>query len=135
MPVEQDIRADTTRMAMAADDLRSVLTHLITNAIEASGEGDVVKVRLWLSDGRVILDVEDRGGGMDSTFIRKELFAPLRSTRSHGHGIGAFQARELVRSAGGDLEVISAVGEGTIMRIVMPTPPSIEPKGAVAIHA
>jgi signal transduction histidine kinase len=57
---------------------------------------------------------------MDAAFIRNELFTPLRSTKSRGHGIGAFQAREMVRAAGGDLEVISAAGHGTIMRIALP---------------
>jgi FixJ family two-component response regulator len=68
----------------------------------------------------VVIDVEDKGPGMDPHFVRNELFKPLRSTKSRGHGIGAFQAREIVRGAGGDLEVISAPGRGTIMRIVLP---------------
>jgi signal transduction histidine kinase len=68
-----------------------------------------------------VIDVEDNGPGMDAAFIRNELFTPLRSTKARGHGIGAFQAREVVRASGGELEVISAVGQGTIMRITLPS--------------
>ena len=57
---------------------------------------------------------------MDAAFIREELFKPFRSTKSGGYGIGAFQTRELVRAAGGDLEVISEKGVGTTMRILLP---------------
>ena len=57
---------------------------------------------------------------MNETFIRDELFLPFRSTKSGGYGIGAFQTRELIRMAGGDLEVISEPGAGTTMRIALP---------------
>jgi len=35
-------------------------------------------------------------------------------------GIGAYQVREIARSAGGDVEVESAVGEGTTVRVYVP---------------
>jgi len=57
---------------------------------------------------------------MDSAFVRDELFRPFRSTKSGGYGIGAFQTRELIQTAGGDLEVISEKGAGTTMRILLP---------------
>ena len=67
-----------------------------------------------------MIDIIDRGPGMDGVFIRDELFLPFRSTKSGGYGIGAFQTRELIRMAGGDLEVISEKGFGTTMRIILP---------------
>jgi signal transduction histidine kinase len=57
---------------------------------------------------------------MDQAFFRSELFLPFRSTKSGGYGIGAFQTRELIRMAGGDLEVISEKGFGTTMQIILP---------------
>ena len=57
---------------------------------------------------------------MDPAFIRDELFRPFRSTKSGGYGIGTFQTRELIRAAGGDVEVISEKGAGTTMRILLP---------------
>jgi signal transduction histidine kinase len=57
---------------------------------------------------------------MGPAFIRDELFLPFRSTKSSGYGIGAFQTRELIRAAGGDIEVISEKGIGTTMRILLP---------------
>jgi len=118
--LELDLPEGELRVKMDAQDLSSVLTHLVTNAVEASRAGDVVKLRLKGQASHVVIDVEDMGPGMDPQFVRNELFKPLRSTKSRGHGIGAFQAREIVRGAGGDLEVISAPGRGTIIRIVLP---------------
>jgi signal transduction histidine kinase len=69
---------------------------------------------------------------MDAPFVRDELFRPFRSTKSGGYGIGAFQTRELIRTAGGDLEVISEKGVGTTMRILLPLVSEREPAASSA---
>jgi len=132
--IEADFAQANIGMRMEGQDLHSVLTHLLTNALEASREGEAVKLRLRTTDSKVVIDVEDNGPGMDTAFVRDELFTPRRSTKSRGHGIGAFQARETLRAAGGDLEVISVAGQGTIMRIVVPnaTPAAASPPGPLA---
>ena len=135
--IETDVPEGNVRVKMEAQDLHSVLTHLVTNAIEASAVGETAKVRLKTNGNRVVIDVEDKGPGMDAAFIRNELFTPLRTSKSRGHGIGAFQAREIVRAAGGDLEVISAAGLGTIMRIVLPNaaPAAVETPAPISQNA
>ena len=69
----------------------------------------------------MVVDIIDHGPGMAPEFVRDEIFRPLRSTKGDGHGIGAYQARELLRDAGGDLLVISRQGAGTTMRIILPS--------------
>jgi signal transduction histidine kinase len=111
---------DERRVAIDPDRLRSALAHLVQNAIEASRPGDPVTITSQHRNGRCIIDIADRGPGMGADFIRNELFLPFRSTKSGGYGIGAFQTRELIRTAGGDLEVISEPGAGTTMRVILP---------------
>jgi signal transduction histidine kinase len=48
------------------------------------------------------------------------LFRPLGTTKPEGSGIGTWQARELLREAGGDLTVLSRPGVGTTMRLTLP---------------
>jgi signal transduction histidine kinase len=57
---------------------------------------------------------------MTPEFVRDTLFRPFGTAKRGGTGIGAFQARELLREAGGELVVISRLGEGTTMRAVLP---------------
>jgi signal transduction histidine kinase len=97
---------------------RSVISHLCDNAIEASGGKVALRVRHRAL--RVEIEVADEGTGMTAEFIRDKLFQPFGSTKSTGFGIGAFQARELVRSAGGDLIVVSRPGAGTTVRVLLP---------------
>ena len=121
-PVVVETRTDAEDCVVAIDPdrLRSALTHLAHNAIEASRPGDRVIIATRRQDGQLIMDVTDRGPGMDAAFVRDELFQPFHSTKSGGYGIGAFQTRELIRTAGGELEVISEKGAGTTMRILLP---------------
>jgi putative PEP-CTERM system histidine kinase len=112
---------------IAPDKLRSALTHLVQNALDASPQGEPVLVRAHRRAAQFLIDVVDHGVGMGEAFIRNELFLPFRSTKSGGYGIGAFQTRELIRMAGGDLEVISHPGAGTTMRIILPLVEAREP--------
>jgi signal transduction histidine kinase len=124
--LEQSVQSNNISEA----DLRSILNHVISNAIEASRPGDSVSVSLHTSDLQTTIAVRDKGCGMTAAFVQNELFTPMRSTKEHGHGIGAYQSRELVRAAGGTLDVESIVDQGTVVRIVIPRK-SVSPKMSV----
>ena len=118
-------------VAIEPDRLVSVVKLLLDNAIEASPAGASIHLGLRCRDGKLIIDVADQGAGMDIDFIHGQLFRPFRSTKAEGYGIGAYQTRELLRMAGGDLDVISAPGAGTTMRIILP----LAKEGAVSTAA
>lgn len=100
--------------------LEQVFTHLIQNAIEASAEGGPVEVQAKCLDGHAHVQVMDSGCGMSEEFIRNDLFKPFRSTKQGGFGIGAYEAREIVKSYNGRLDVSSRVGEGTVFTVSLP---------------
>ena len=63
----------------------------------------------------------DNGTGMDNQFIRHRLFKPFDSTKGlTGMGIGVFESRDFIHSLGGEINVISAVGQGSIFRVLIP---------------
>jgi signal transduction histidine kinase len=110
---------DMTVMANE-DRLSAVIAHLLDNAIEAAGKEGHVRIRLFSRDDMAVIDVEDDGRGMDADFIRDRLFRPFDSTKSSGYGIGAYECRELAQAMGGRLDVVSAPGQGTTMRLCLP---------------
>ena len=118
--------------AIDPDSFDTVVTHLLNNAIDASNADTEVEIELRVESHGVVIDIADKGPGMAAEFIRDELFRPLRSTKDGGHGIGAYQARELLRDAGGDLLVMSKPDTGTTMRIILPSVRTdiAEPKSA-----
>ena len=115
-----NLRHDGGRTAVAVDGelLRTVISHLCDNAIDAAVRDVSVSVRHERS--RLVVEIADDGAGMPAEFVRDQLFAPFGSTKNDGLGIGAYQARELIRSAGGDLLAQSRPGAGTTMRILLP---------------
>ena len=108
-------------VAIDPDAFDAVAQHLLNNAREASGASRPVRILVRHEALSVVVDIVDEGPGMTSEFIRDELFRPFTSTKGGGHGIGAYQARELVREAGGDLLVLSRKPGGTTMRLLLPS--------------
>ena len=107
-------------LAMDVEAFDAVIVHLLNNAIEASHPGGEIRIDTRREGMSMIIDLTDDGPGMSPEFIRDELFRPFASTKGDGHGIGVYQARELLREAGGDLLVLSQAGSGTTMRLLLP---------------
>ena len=120
--VDVGLNADGPAGGVAIDPeaFDAVAAHLLDNAIEASPNGAPVRVDIRYEAMSTVIDIVDEGEGMSPEFIRDELFRPFASTKNQGHGIGVYQARELLREAGGDLLVLSRVGSGTTMRLLLP---------------
>jgi signal transduction histidine kinase len=115
-----------------------VLLNLVINARDAIvGDGGTVTVRTaeaaveagrtgWpdrVPPGRYIaVTVSDTGCGM-SDEVKARIFEPFFTTKGdRGHGIGLATVRDVVRQAGGYIEVESAVGWGTTVRVFWPGP-------------
>lgn len=117
-----ELRAGPEELAVSGDPgrLEQVFAHLIQNAIDASEPSAPVIVSVKQEDGKARIDIIDMGCGMSPVFIRNELFKPFRSTKRGGFGIGAYEAREIVRGMSGRLDVASREGEGTVFSVVLP---------------
>jgi putative PEP-CTERM system histidine kinase len=101
------------------EKLTSVIEHAIKNAQDATPANGEVRIEVLARDGQPVLRVVDTGAGMDARFIRERLFRPFDTTKgSRGMGIGAFQVREYMRSLGGDVEVESEPGRGSVISLV-----------------
>ena len=110
--------------AMAdAAGLVQALGHLVRNAVEASPVDAPVLVSIGTVGGRAVIEVVDRGCGMSPAFMRDQLFRPFGSSKPGGFGLGAYEARRLVRAMNGTLDVDSREGEGTRFRITLPLAP------------
>lgn len=101
------------RVMAQREPLEQALVHLIQNAIDASPAAAPVTVNLGVDDGVGWIEVIDHGAGMSPEFVRNKLFKPFESSKQGGFGIGAYEARELVRAMNGTLEVESREGAGS----------------------
>jgi len=100
--------------------LEQVLVHLVQNGIDASRADTPVFLSLSVDGLSARFEVLDSGHGMSPEFVRTRLFKPFDSTKSGGFGIGAFEARELVRAMKGRLDVESREGLGSRFVVRIP---------------
>ncbi len=115
------------------DQLQQALTNLVVNAIQASGDGSVIKVTLSTeprsppaeiggAEGRfACLAVEDAGAGMSSETMA-HAFEPFFTTKGAGEGtgLGLSVAYGIVRDHGGWIDVASTEGAGARFAIYLP---------------
>jgi putative PEP-CTERM system histidine kinase len=116
------VQAPAARCLVACDQemVMQVLRHVVQNALEAVSKTGCVHLMLQQSGASAVLQIIDDGPGMTAEFVRDELFRPFRTTKKSGYGIGAYQARELIRQVGGRLDVSSSPGMGTRVSIQLP---------------
>ena len=100
--------------------LEQALIHLVQNAIDASEPAMPVFLDVTSQGLHGTIEVVDAGKGMSPEFVRTGLFKPFVSSKYGGFGIGAFEARELVRAMGGRIAVESREGLGTRFSLVLP---------------
>ena len=106
-----------------AEALEQALVHLVQNAVDASPAEAPVFLGISRDLAGVRIEIADSGTGMSPDFIRTKLFKPFVSSKSGGFGIGACEARELVRAMGGRLDVESREGIGSRFIIRLPLEP------------
>jgi signal transduction histidine kinase len=104
--------------------LRQVFENLVNNAAQAMlEEGGILTVRIARGGEPgtpgVDIVVEDTGEGMD-TSVRDRALMPFFTTRPNGTGLGLAIVARLVRAHGGKLEIKSAAGHGTSVRVFLP---------------
>jgi PAS domain S-box-containing protein len=108
--------------------LAQLFTNLLINAYEAmGGRGDVVisarAIRLeGDADGREAVQVEvtDNGPGMPQD-VADRVFDPFFTTKAKGSGLGLSIVRKIVDAHDGQIDLKTAPGRGTTIRVTLPT--------------
>ena len=105
--------------------LGQVLDNLVSNALKFTPEGGSVCVRMATRDDEAVVEVEDTGIGIspeeqDQLFERFFRSSEATERAIPGTGLGLTIAKAIVERHGGSIEVESAPGEGTTVRVRLP---------------
>ena len=121
MTLETDIPEGIPRVVADARALNQVFLNLLKNAVEAlEGSGGTVRVRMRRGEGRVTIEVEDDGPGIDPA-LRDRLFEPFVTSKpaGRGTGLGLPISRRIVQEFGGSLDLCSAAERGSCFRVTL----------------
>lgn len=107
------------------DQLRRVISNLVTNAFHHTPEGSSVLLKVTATGNDAVIEVSDDGPGI-SEADRSRVFDRFfradesRSRRSGGTGLGLSIVKKIVDSHHGSIEVTSAQDTGVIFKISIP---------------
>jgi PAS domain S-box-containing protein len=134
--------------AVEADEARlgQVFVNLLVNAAQAipEGQADRNEIRVTTrtcAGGRAVVEVRDTGRGMHAEVLGR-VFDPFFTTKAigEGTGLGLSICHGIVTAMGGEIEVESEVGKGSLFRVTLPLADAVqapeelanEPKAASA---
>jgi signal transduction histidine kinase len=127
--VEVDVALDDDVPLIQADQhqLMQLFTNLLINAYEAMGGTGRIAIgagRVRLEDGgdgrdAVLVEVSDNGPGM-APEVSEKVFEPFFTTKPQGSGLGLAIVRKIVDAHDGRLDLRTAPGLGTTIRITLP---------------
>jgi two-component system sensor histidine kinase RegB len=122
--VHRDVPDDLARtpLKLPPRAVSQALRSLITNAQDASPPTTSVVVTVRGGPSQIELTIQDRGAGMPGEILAR-IGEPFFTTKQPGRGmgLGLFLARAVVEACGGSLQIDSVAGEGTSVRVALPT--------------
>jgi PAS domain S-box-containing protein len=117
--------------------LRQVFANVLKNAVEATEArpDGLVQARLGRRGSAAIVEIVDNGPGIPAE-ARDRIFLPFFTTKTNGTGLGLAIVKKIMDLHGGEIEVESAPGRGTTVRLVIPKagPPTGTPTATGGAH-
>jgi len=132
--VTRDYARDLPVAWVDSEAMYQALVNLVRNALDAMPSGGELILRAGWSDDhhvgrpgrrgpagtrRVRVEIEDTGIGIPAADADR-VFIPFFSTKTGGTGLGLALTHKIIEDHGGSIDFRSAVGDGTVFRIVLP---------------
>ena len=124
--VTLELELDAAPPTLVADPnrLEQAVLNLVVNARDAMPSGGCVTIATRTEPApacALVLTVSDTGAGMDEA-TRARIFEPFFTTKppGFGTGLGLSTTDDIVRGAGGTIQVDSRRGQGTVFTLTFP---------------
>jgi PAS domain S-box-containing protein len=114
-----DLQDGGLRARLDESAIRSALTNLFLNALQAMTGGGRLSVTTRRAADSLRVEIADTGVGMTEEQLRS-VFEAFYTTKSQGLGLGLPYAKKVVEQHGGRVGVESRAGEGATVRIYLP---------------
>jgi two-component system sensor histidine kinase FlrB len=99
--------------------LTGALLNLLENALQVTPAGGTVRLSGGVQADIATVQVEDNGPGMEPD-IKLRIFEPFFTTRQEGTGLGLAIVRSVAQAHGGEVEVSSTPGQGSVFSLHLP---------------
>ncbi|MBF0103526.1 MAG: HAMP domain-containing protein [Desulfobacterales bacterium] len=102
--------------------LEQVFINLILNAVDSLPQKGTITIGIHKTEyGFVAVDVKDNGIGIPEHILSR-VFEPFFTTKGKGKGtgLGLSVSQGIIKKHGGDIQVTSRIGEGTMFTVLLP---------------
>ncbi len=118
--VRAELPDDPQPVSVDRDQMLSLLTNLLFNAIDATPAGGEIHVKVTTAPGGAPgVEVTDTGPGIDAR-LSERLFTPFVTSKPTGTGLGLTVARRVARDHGGTLTAANCAGGGACFTLTLP---------------
>ena len=114
--LELQVKVEAELAGKSVSALRDALSNLLLNALQATPAGGRVELTAAMSDGELVISVQDSGSGVPVD-LRERIWEPFFTTRQRGTGLGLAIVRKRVQEVGGAATLVSGNGGGALFQL------------------
>ena len=123
--IELSIPTQTPFVMGEVNALQQVFMNLLSNAVKFTPENGHIQLRITPQGSKVIFEIEDNGMGIPADdqanlFLRFFRGRNAIDNEVPGSGIGLFIVKSIIEHFGGNIIVVSKLGEGTTFKFDLP---------------
>ncbi|MGL4611763.1 MAG: sensor histidine kinase [Trueperaceae bacterium] len=117
--IQTEINSVNTTVVGSSERLMQLVRNLVRNAVQVSRQPNDVSITLEAQNTTIHLSVSDKGVGIKSGDL-EHIFERFYSKRG-GAGVGLSIAQRIAKQHGGNIDVESIVGEGSVFTVSLPS--------------
>ena len=118
--VNLDLRYNA-RCCIDSEAIKQIVMNIVLNATQAMPDGGTLHISSWEEQKTMHLAIEDSGIGIADA-LQKKIFDPFFTTKEvgEGTGLGLAVTLSLVQRLGGQIQVVSRPGNGSVFTVAVP---------------
>lgn len=123
LTLHRDLASEPLPISGSSNRLYTVLRELMDNAIRFTPAGGTISLRSLCLGHEVIVEIQDSGPGIPAEVLPHIFKRFYRQDTAHttpGLGLGLSIVKSIVEGHGGQIEVESQPGSGSLFRVVLP---------------
>jgi signal transduction histidine kinase len=114
-----NLAKNTPEFNVDSAKIQRVFLNLVVNAFDAMPKGGSFTITSKVIENKVVFSFADIGEGMPSEVLSK-IWTPLFTTKAKGMGFGLPICKRYVEAHGGQIDVTSQVGKGSVFNVALP---------------
>jgi PAS domain S-box-containing protein len=117
--VELTIPSALPAIRVDRDQIKQAFFNIVRNAMQAMPDGGSLRIGVSATDQYLAISFRDTGVGIKSEDMGR-IFEPYHTTKAGGTGLGLMVVQRIIQEHGGQIDVVSKPGVGTVFTVLLP---------------